>query len=219
MTAGRDRHVKAGDLIWIPKGSKSALSRTRDFTTVYVEQTYRALTQVPNLVKPSLSTWAQRLREEYAVANPLSKASFEEACKYLPGGNTRSVLYYDPFPLTLASGRGCHVTSLDGKEYLDCVSEFTAGFFGHSHPEIQRAGLEAFAKGINLGGHIQEEIELAKHLVSRFRSIEQIRFCNSGTEANTFAIAVGKNFSKKEKVTNVVGRGLAPLPGVTVAAT
>lgn len=40
--------------------------------------------------------------------------------------------HFDPFSMTLASSRDCYVTSLDGKEYLGLVSEYSAALFGHS---------------------------------------------------------------------------------------
>lgn len=204
MTTGKHHPVTRGDLIWLPKGSRSNLSQTKDFTTVYVEQTYRPLlppTTQPKPPRPSLSTLLTQLTSEYTTTNPLSHAAFTTATTHLPGGNTRSVLFYHPFPLTLTSGQGCHITSLDHHTYLDLVSEFTAGFFGHSHPVIQQAALSALSKGINLGGHIEEEAQLAGHLCSRFpKSMDMIRFCNSGTEANMFAISVARNYSRKSKI-------------------
>ena len=80
----------------------------------------------------------------------------------MPGGNTRTSLFSSPFPLTLAKGDGCKVWDLDGHEYVDGVSEFTAGVAGHSHPVIQRAIREALADGINLGGHTSAELAFAE---------------------------------------------------------
>ena len=36
-------------------------------------------------------------RERYVALNPLSNAAEKKALKYLPGGNTRSVLHFEPF--------------------------------------------------------------------------------------------------------------------------
>ncbi len=45
-------------------------------------------------------------RARYVAANPLSQAADKCAGKHMPGGNTRSVLHFDPFPLTMVQGRG-----------------------------------------------------------------------------------------------------------------
>lgn len=34
---------------------------------------------------------------------------YEKACLYMPGGNTRSALHVDPFPLTFVKGEGAIV--------------------------------------------------------------------------------------------------------------
>ncbi|KAL2026890.1 hypothetical protein VTO58DRAFT_102871 [Aureobasidium pullulans] len=75
-----------------------------------------------------------------------------------------------------SSGHDCHVTSLDGKEYQDLVSEYSAALFGHSQPEIMDAIRATLEQGINLGGPNKHEAELAKQLVDRFPSIEKVRF-------------------------------------------
>lgn len=148
----------------------------------------------------SITTFRQQLVDEFIQANPKSKAAFDRACNVLPAGNTRSVLWSEPFPLTLMSGHDAHVTSVDGREYLDFVSDYTAGLYGHSHPVIQQAVKDALATGFSLGGVTEKEAQLGAILQTRFKSIERVRFCNSGTEANTFALATAKAFTGRSKV-------------------
>ncbi|KAE8155022.1 pyridoxal phosphate-dependent transferase [Aspergillus avenaceus] len=118
----------------------------------------------------------------------------------LPAGNTRSVLHSTPFPLVLKSGSGASVTSLDGREYTDFVSDYSAGLYGHSHPVITKAVAEALATGFSLGGVTEKEAQLGEILCNRFQSIEQVRFCNSGTEANTYALGTALAFNGRKKV-------------------
>ena len=40
----------------------------------------------------------------FARRNPASQAQHERALQVMPGGNTRSVLFYDPFPLAMSRG-------------------------------------------------------------------------------------------------------------------
>ena len=40
----------------------------------------------------------------YSAANPVSAKRFDQACAHLPGGNTRSILHFSPFPLTISCG-------------------------------------------------------------------------------------------------------------------
>src|SRR5436309_12995763 len=73
-------------------------------------------------------------QEEYRARNPKSLAQYEEACAALPGGNTRSAIFVEPFPLTMVRGEGSRLWDPDGHEYIDFLSEFTAGLYGHSPP-------------------------------------------------------------------------------------
>ncbi len=138
--------------------------------------------------------------ERYAATNPKSLAQHQLASKYLPGGNTRTVLFSDPFPITVVGGQGCYIESLDGQSYVDYLGEFTAGLFGHSDPTIKSAVQQALESGWVRGGHIAQEAELAATICSRFPSIELVRFTNSGTEANLYAIQTARAVTGKNKV-------------------
>jgi len=139
-------------------------------------------------------------RSRYASLNPLSEAADKEAERYLPGGNTRTVLHFDPFPLTMVNGKGAEVTDLDGHRYLDFVGEYSAALFGHSDEIIKAAIRDALDNGIALGAPTRNERELAGLLCERFPSLEQIRFCNSGTEANLMALSTACVVTGRKKL-------------------
>src|SRR5271155_2055366 len=138
--------------------------------------------------------------ELYAARNPKSAAQYETACAALPGGNTRSAIYAEPFPLTMVKGEGAHLWDADGHEYADFLSEFTAGLFGHSHPAIRKAIDAALDGGINFGAHGAAEAKFAQAICDRFRSIELVRFTNSGTEANLMAVSAAIAITGRKKI-------------------
>jgi glutamate-1-semialdehyde 2,1-aminomutase len=138
-------------------------------------------------------------REAYVARNPKSLARTVEATGVMPGGNTRTVLHYDPFPLGFARGAGCRLWDLDGAEYVDFLGEYTAGLYGHSHPVIRAAIDTALDNGINLGGHTATEALFARAVCARF-GLERVRFTNSGTEANLMAISLARHFTRRPKV-------------------
>src|SRR5438309_9916754 len=139
-------------------------------------------------------------QELYRVRNPKSLAQYQEACAAMPGGNTRSAIFVDPFPLTMARGEGSHLWDIDGHEYVDFLSEFTAGLFGHSHPAIRRAIDQALDGGVNFGAHGAAEARFAAAICARFPSIDLVRFTNSGTEANLMAVAAARAITGREKI-------------------
>ena len=139
-------------------------------------------------------------RQRYISRNPESAKAHHAATHVMPGGNTRTVLYNDPFPLRIVKGDGAVVTDADGHQYVNLLGEYTAGLFGHSNPIIRKAIDGALDQGINLSAHNYYEIRLANLVCQRFQSIEKVRFTNSGTEANLMAIATARFVSGKSKV-------------------
>jgi glutamate-1-semialdehyde 2,1-aminomutase len=146
----------------------------------------------------NLSSALADARMRYADNNPQSKALHEAALQVLPGGNTRSVLHFDPFPLVVNRGEGARVWDADGHQYTDFLGEYTAGLFGHSHPQIQNAVKAALARGTLLCGPNEDEAELARILCERFPSVDRVRFTNSGTEANLMAVAAARVHTGKD---------------------
>jgi glutamate-1-semialdehyde 2,1-aminomutase len=138
--------------------------------------------------------------ELYRVRNPKSLAQHRAACEAMPGGNTRSAIHVDPFPLTMVRGEGARLWDLDGHEYVDFLSEFTAGIFGHSHPIIRRAIEQALEGGLNFGAHNATEARFAAAICARFPSIELVRFTNSGTEANLMAVSAARAITGRPKI-------------------
>jgi glutamate-1-semialdehyde 2,1-aminomutase len=138
--------------------------------------------------------------ELYRARNPKSLAQHRQACGAMPGGNTRSAIHVDPFPLTMARGEGARLWDIDGHEYVDFLSEFTAGIYGHSHPRIREAIDAALDGGLNFGAHNALEARFAAAICGRFPSIELVRFTNSGTEANLMAVSASCAIAGRRKI-------------------
>ncbi|KAF5680609.1 acetylornithine aminotransferase [Fusarium heterosporum] len=140
--------------------------------------------------------------KEYSQRNPRSLNAHQHAHSHLPGGNTRTVLHVEPFPLTWASAESGNLTSVDGDTYIDLLGEFSAGIFGHSEPRIAEAVQVAMSKGWNYGGNSQTEKEFAQKVCQRFgpSGIDLVRFTNSGTEANTSVLAAALAITNRRKI-------------------
>jgi glutamate-1-semialdehyde 2,1-aminomutase len=142
--------------------------------------------------RSDLAAALARAEEEYVARNPASHARFLDASTVMPGGNTRTSLYYSPFPLTFASGAAQHLVDLDGHRYVDLLGEYSAGLYGHSDPTVLAAVRVVLEEGLSYGGPNRYEVELAREITRRFPSVELLRFTNSGTEANLFAIGTAR---------------------------
>ena len=138
-------------------------------------------------------------KEIYVARNPKSLARYVEATLVMPGGNTRTVLHYAPFPLAMERASGCRLWDVDGHEFIDFLGEYTAGIFGHSHPIIRTALNKALDGGINYGASNMVEARFARAVCERF-GLERVRFTNSGTEANLLALSLARIFTHRPKV-------------------
>ncbi len=139
-------------------------------------------------------------RDRYVARRPRSQALHAEARTVMPGGNTRTVLSYGPFPTAMARGEDCRLWDVDGHAYLDLCGEYTAGLFGHSEPRIRRAIEAALLNGLNLAAVGEPEVALARLICGRFPSIELVRFTNSGTEGNLMALTTARAFTGRGTV-------------------
>src|SRR5437763_585342 len=150
---------------------------------------YSVLAMVGEESRTSQATIADAERR-YVERNPESRRLHEQRARFMPGGNTRSVVHVPPFPLTIVRGVGARLTDADGHVYVDFLGEYTAGLYGHSHPVILEAIREALGDGMTFGGPNRYEAVLAEAICTRFPSVELVRFCNSGTEANLLALSL-----------------------------
>lgn len=121
-----------------------------------------------------------KAEESFIARNPKSKAIYDLATQSLPGGNTRTSVFYKPFPVSISRAEGARLYDADGHEYIDLLGEFTAGLYGHSEPVIIDAISKALQRGISYGSQHEGEGKLAELVRYRFPSIELLRFCNSG---------------------------------------
>ena len=164
----------------------------------------------------------EEARARYTMRRPQSCETFQEATRYMPGGNTRTVLFHGPFPFRVAKGAEATLTDVDGHDVLNLLGEYTAGVFGHSNPIIRAAVTEALENGINYGAHNALEPQFARLVCDRFASIDLVRFTNSGTEANLMALTTARAATGRSKI--IVAEGgyhggvLLMKPGVTTNA-
>jgi len=145
------------------------------------------------------------LIREFERATPKSRALFEKSVACLPGGNTRATVFYDPYPIYLDRGDGCRVTDVDGTTRLDFNNNYTTLLLGHNNRAVAEAVRAQLEKGAAFGGPTALEEALASRLCQRFRTIERVRFCSTGTEANMNCVRAARAFTGRSKVGKFLG--------------
>ncbi len=133
----------------------------------------------------------------YSAANTVSAARHEEAKKYLPGGDTRNSIYWNPFPVYVTHAEGSKITDADGNTRVDFINNMTTLILGHRHPAVIDALVEQLDHGISYPAPTPLVIEWGELMCERVPSLDKIRFVNSGTEATLNAIRAARAYSGK----------------------
>ncbi|MFD2612555.1 glutamate-1-semialdehyde 2,1-aminomutase [Paenibacillus gansuensis] len=137
-----------------------------------------------------------------------SKAAFEEAKQYIPGGVNSPVRAFKSVGLTpvyMERGEGARVYDIDGNTYIDYVASWGPLIMGHAHPEVVEALKKTAEKGTSFGAPTEMETLMAKLVCERVPSIDIVRMVNSGTEATMSALRLARGYTKRNKIMKFEG--------------
>jgi len=107
---------------------------------------------------------------------------------------------YHPLPVVLSKGSGVFVWDIDGKQYYDFLSAYSAVNQGHCHPRIIQA-LTAQAKKLTLTSRAfyNDKLGLAERHICELFGYDKVLFMNSGAEANETAIKLARKWGYTKK--------------------
>jgi glutamate-1-semialdehyde 2,1-aminomutase len=143
--------------------------------------------------------------ERYLSANRRSQQLADRARALLPGGITRTSVYFDPYPPYLERGQGCRIYDVDGNERIDFSNNYTSLILGHCPPPVVAAVQAQVALGSAFAAPTRREVDLADLITRRVPSVERIRFTSSGTEAVMFALRLARAFTGRRKIAKAEG--------------
>lgn len=138
--------------------------------------------------------------DRYRERTPKSADMFARAEKVLPGGETRAGTYHPPYSVTIDRGEGPHLYDIDGNEYFDLINNYTVLVHGHAFPPVVEAISRQVRKSTTWAAKSESQIELAEIIVDRVASVDQVRFCSSGTEGVLGAIGVARTVTGRRRV-------------------
>jgi glutamate-1-semialdehyde 2,1-aminomutase len=142
---------------------------------------------------------------EYSAKSGRSRVLHEEALAVMPGGNSRTTTFFDPYPFAIQRGQGAHIWDADGIDRLDFNGNYTSLILGHAPPDVVKAVQQAVELGLSFPGPTEHEVRLAELLTRRVPSVQAIRFTNSGTEATMNAVRLARAFTGRAKIAKFEG--------------
>ena len=145
------------------------------------------------------------LEDAYARRTPRSRELYERASRVFPGGVTYAIRFLRPYPPFIVKGEGVKVWDVDGNTYIDYWMGHGANILGHSPRHVVEAVAEATRSGVHLGYENPYALEYAELLTRLLPGVDMIRFANSGTEANMYAVRLARAYTKRNYVIKIEG--------------
>jgi glutamate-1-semialdehyde 2,1-aminomutase len=135
---------------------------------------------------------------------------FQRACRPIPGGvnSTARAVWsgWDPYPLFVDHGTGAYLYDADGNAYIDYLLGLGPMILGHRPANVTAAVVEQIQnRGTVFALPTEQEIQLAEKIIAAVPSVEQVRLCNTGTEAVIYSIRLARAFTGREKVIRFEG--------------
>lgn len=137
-----------------------------------------------------------------------SKALFEKAKRYIPGGVNSPVRAFRAVggdPIFIKRADGAFIYDEDDNAYIELINSWGPMILGHNHPMIKEAIVRALEFGTSYGAPTAKEVEIAELIASMVPSVEKVRMVNSGTEATMSAIRVARGYTGRDKFIKMEG--------------
>jgi glutamate-1-semialdehyde 2,1-aminomutase len=145
------------------------------------------------------------MSDEYTSRTSKSRSLYERAKRVLPAGVSYGIRYFEPYPFYTARAQGSKLYDVDGNEYVDFWLGHTALILGHSPPEVVEAVKKQLENGTQYGTSHELEVNLAEQVARMVPRAQMIRFTNSGTEANMYAVRLARAYTGKSRIAKFEG--------------
>jgi glutamate-1-semialdehyde 2,1-aminomutase len=142
---------------------------------------------------------------DYLDRTPRSRRLGERLQRVMPGGDTRSVTWFAPYPAVMERAEGHQLHDVDGNTYIDLLNNYTALVHGHAHPRIVEAVAAQARQGTVFPAPHRTQLRLAEELTRRVSSVELVRFTNSGSEAILQAVRAARAYTRRPLVVKAAG--------------
>ena len=152
-----------------------------------------------------MTTTLEREIDAYTAANPKSAELHDRATEFMPGGDTRGSIFWNPFPLYVTHAAGTELTDADGNKRVDFVNNMTTLILGHRPPEVTAALRNQIEHGLSFSAPSPPVVRWAELMCERVTSLDRVRFVNTGTEATLNAIRAARAFTGKRKLVKCEG--------------
>jgi glutamate-1-semialdehyde 2,1-aminomutase len=137
------------------------------------------------------------IERDYRRLTPGSEQLMERASRSMPRGLTRTLSWFEPYPVAFDHGHGARLVDVDGNSYIDLFSNGLSLMHGHAYRPIEEALRKALTRGTAWPGGSDAQVEFAELLCTRVPGDVQVRFTNTGTEATMLAVKLARHATQR----------------------
>ncbi|UBM61440.1 ornithine--oxo-acid transaminase [Candidatus Sulfidibacterium hydrothermale] len=107
---------------------------------------------------------------------------------------------YHPLPVVLSRGKGCRVWDVEGKEYFDFLSAYSAVNQGHCHPKIVGALTEQAQKlTLTSRAFYNDALGVYEKYITEYFGYDKVLPMNSGAEGDETALKLCRKWAYTKK--------------------
>ena len=142
------------------------------------------------------------------IKNTESYKLFNDAKKLMPGGvnsPVRSFKAVGGVPHFISRGDGPFIFDEDNNKFIDFTCSWGPLILGHNNNLVKESIKEVLEFGTSFGTPTRRENLLAKLIIDSVKSIEKVRFVNSGTEATMSAVRLARGYTKRDLIIKFEG--------------
>ncbi|MES2555322.1 MAG: ornithine--oxo-acid transaminase [Bacteroidota bacterium] len=107
---------------------------------------------------------------------------------------------YHPLPVVLSRGKGVHVWDVEGKQYFDFLSAYSAVNQGHCHPKIVDALIEqAQTLTLTSRAFYNDSLGVYEQFITEYFGFDKVLPMNTGAEAVETAIKLARKWGYEKR--------------------
>lgn len=135
-----------------------------------------------------------------------SNAHFQKAVKRLPVGVSSNYRFWGPDEtLYVSHAKGGRLWDIDGNEYVDYRIGYGPAILGYADDRVDEAAREGMKVGGPTALSTELEWSVADRIAGMVRSVDMVRFANSGTEAVMAALRLARSYTGRSQHIMVEG--------------
>ena len=135
-----------------------------------------------------------------------SKAIYEEAKNYIPGGVQHNLAFNKPFPVAFAKADGAYLYDQDGNQYIDFLQAGGPTILGSNYEPVRKAVEELLETCGPVTGLLHEaELLIAKEINKHMPNVEMFRMLGSGTESVMAALRIARIATGHKRIIKIGG--------------